>query len=90
MIVKQQRAWMNKDMPKSGNVHLFAHGQANDLYKQYGFMQLSTWMPYFSVGIGLNLKRCVSQSPAALRVGGHRSGSRSVWYVLCLYYDFKW
>ena len=75
MIVRDLRAGMNKDVPKSGGVHLFADGQANEFHKPYGYMELSSWMPYFSVGLGLNLKRCVSHSPAALRLGGHRCGS---------------
>lgn len=38
MIVKHSRAWMNKDVPKSGSVHLFADGQANESYMKYGFV----------------------------------------------------
>ena len=73
--MKELRAWMNKGVPKSGRVQAFADNQANEPYKQHEFVELSTRMSYFSVGTGLNLKRCISQIPGAFRVGSIRSGS---------------
>lgn len=66
---------MNKGVPKSGRVQAFADNQANEPYRQHDLVESSTRMSYFSVGIGLNFKRCISQSPGALRVGCIRRGS---------------
>ena len=50
MIMKEPRAWMIQNVPKSGNVHLFADGRANESCEKYGLVESSTRMPYFSVG----------------------------------------
>lgn len=41
MIMKELEAWMDTNMPESGTVLSFADGQAEELYKQYGFMETS-------------------------------------------------
>ena len=50
MIMKELKDWMNKNVPKSGTVLLFADGRANELYKQFGFVETSGLTPS-SVGM---------------------------------------
>ncbi|KAM0798776.1 GCN5-related N-acetyltransferase [Usnea florida] len=50
MIMKELKHWMDKNIPESGNVFLFADGRANELYKQFGFVETSGLTPT-SVGM---------------------------------------
>ena len=50
MIMKELKDWMNRNVPKSGTVLLFADGRANELYKQFGFVETSGLTPS-SVGM---------------------------------------
>ena len=50
MIMKELKDWMNKSVPESGTVFLFADGQANELYKQFGFVETAGLTPT-SVGM---------------------------------------
>lgn len=50
MIMKELKDWMNENVPKSGTVLLFADGRANELYKQFGFVETSGLTPS-SVGM---------------------------------------
>ena len=52
MIMKNIRMWMDENVPESGMVSLFADGKANELYKQFGFVETSTW-PVPSIGMAL-------------------------------------
>ena len=45
MIMKELKDWMDKHVPKSGTVLLFADGRANELYKQFGFVETSGLTP---------------------------------------------
>ena len=49
-IMKELKDWMNKNVPKSGTVLLFADGRANELYRQFGFVDTSGLTPS-SVGM---------------------------------------
>ena len=53
MIMKELRTWIDENVPESGTVQLFADGRANELYRQYGFTELSTMAPFFSKGMEL-------------------------------------
>ena len=53
MIMKELKEWMDKNVPETGTVLLFADGKANELYKQYGFVETSTTSPFFSKGMAL-------------------------------------
>ncbi|MCJ1478376.1 hypothetical protein MMC13_007056 [Lambiella insularis] len=50
MIMKELKAWMDNNVPKSGTVLLLADGKAKELYKQYGFVETSG-MTISSVGM---------------------------------------
>lgn len=50
MIMKELKDWMDKCVPKSGTVLLFADGRANELYKQFGFVETAGLTPS-SVGM---------------------------------------
>ena len=50
MIMKELRDWMNENVPESGTVLLFADGRANELYKQFGFVETAGLTPS-SVGM---------------------------------------
>ena len=50
MIMKELKDWMNKNVPESGTVLLFADGRANELYKQFGFVETAGLTPS-SVGM---------------------------------------
>ena len=50
MIMKELKDWMNKNVPKSGTVLLFADGRSNELYKLFGFVEMSGLTPS-SVGM---------------------------------------
>ena len=51
MIMKELKDWMmNKNVPKSGTVLLFADGRANELYRQFGFVETAGLIPC-SVGM---------------------------------------
>ena len=39
IIMKELKEWMNKNVPETGVVLLFADRPANHLYKQYGFVE---------------------------------------------------
>lgn len=39
MIMKALKDWMDKNVPESGTVLLFADGRANELYKHFGFVE---------------------------------------------------
>ena len=54
LIMKELRAWMDENVPESASVHLLADGRANELYKQFGFVESASRPPYFSVGMELN------------------------------------
>ncbi|KAF6217663.1 hypothetical protein HO133_006765 [Letharia lupina] len=45
MIMKELKDWMNKNVPESGTVLLFADGRANELYKQFGFVETAGLTP---------------------------------------------
>lgn len=45
LIMKELRDWMNTNVPESGTVLLFADGRANELYKQFGFVETSGLTP---------------------------------------------
>ena len=45
MIMKELKDWMNTNVPESGTVLLFADGRANELYKQFGFVETSGLTP---------------------------------------------
>ena len=49
-IMKELKDWMNLNVPESGTVLLFADGRANELYKQFGFVETSGLTPS-SVGM---------------------------------------
>ena len=49
-IMKELKEWMNQNVPESGTVLLFADGQANELYKQFGFVETAGLTPS-SVGM---------------------------------------
>ena len=44
-IMKELKAWMDKNVPESGTVELIADGRANELYKQYGFVEATDLTP---------------------------------------------
>ena len=44
-IMKELKDWMNTNVPESGTVLLFADGRANELYKQFGFLETSGFTP---------------------------------------------
>ena len=50
MIMSELKHWMDKNIPESGTVLLFADGRANELYKQFGFVETSSLTPS-SVGM---------------------------------------
>lgn len=50
MIMKELKDWMDENVPESGTVLLFADGRANELYKQFGFMETAGFTPS-SVGM---------------------------------------
>lgn len=50
MIMQEMKNWMDSHVPKSGTVLLFADGQANKLYRQYGFVETAGLSPS-SVGM---------------------------------------
>ena len=50
MVMKELKHWMDKNIPESGTVLLFADGRANELYKQFGFVETSSLTPS-SVGM---------------------------------------
>ncbi len=50
LIMKELTDWMKKNVPESGNVELFADGRANELYKQFGFVETAGLTPT-SVGM---------------------------------------
>ena len=50
MIMSGLKHWMDKNIPESGTVLLFADGRANELYKQFGFVETSGLTPS-SVGM---------------------------------------
>lgn len=50
MIMKELKDWMGKNVPKSGVVLLFADGRANELYRQFGFVETAGLTPS-SVGM---------------------------------------
>lgn len=50
MIMKELKDWMDKSVPESGTVLLFADGRANELYKQFGFVETAGLTPS-SVGM---------------------------------------
>ena len=50
MIMKELKEWMNKNVPKSGTVLLFADGRASELYRQFGFVETAGLTPS-SVGM---------------------------------------
>lgn len=50
MIMKELKDWMKANVPESGTVLLFADGRANELYKQFGFVETSGLTPS-SVGM---------------------------------------
>ena len=43
MIMKELKAWMDKNVPASGVVLLSADGPAKHLYKQFGFEETGNW-----------------------------------------------
>lgn len=50
MIMKELKDWMNKNVPESGTVLLFADGRANELYRHFGFVETADLTPS-SVGM---------------------------------------
>lgn len=50
MIMKELKDWMDKNVPESGVVLLFADGRANELYRQFGFVETAGLTPS-SVGM---------------------------------------
>ena len=44
-IMKELKAWMDKNVPESGTVELIADGRANELYKQFGFVEVAGLTP---------------------------------------------
>lgn len=50
LIMKELKDWMNQNVPESGTVLLFADGRANELYKQFGFVETAGLTPS-SVGM---------------------------------------
>ncbi|CAD6574438.1 MAG: hypothetical protein ASARMPREDX12_006587 [Alectoria sarmentosa] len=50
MIMKELKDWMDKNVPKSGTAPLFADGRANELYKQFAFVETAGLTPS-SVGM---------------------------------------
>ncbi len=50
MIMKELKEWMDGNVPESGTVLLFADGRANELYKQFGFVETAGLTPS-SVGM---------------------------------------
>ena len=50
MIMKELKNWMDKNVPKSGTALLFADGRANELYKQFEFVETAGLTPS-SVGM---------------------------------------
>lgn len=53
MITKELKERMDKNVPETRTVLLFADGKANELYKQYGFVETSTTSPFLSKGMAL-------------------------------------
>ena len=53
MITKELKEWMDKNVPETGTVLLFADGKANEIYKQYGLVETSTTSPFFSMVMAL-------------------------------------
>lgn len=45
MIMKELKDWMDENVPKSGAVFLFADGRANELYRQFGFVETAGFTP---------------------------------------------
>ena len=54
MIMKELKVWMDANMPESGTVLSFADGQAEEIYKQYGFVE-TYGLPLSSVELA---RRC--------------------------------
>ena len=50
MFMKELKDWMKANVPESGTVLLFADWRANELYKQFGFVETSGLTPC-SVGM---------------------------------------
>ena len=50
MIMKELKDWMDMNVPESGVVLLFADGRANELYRQFGFVETAGLTPS-SVGM---------------------------------------
>ena len=44
-LMKELKDWMNKNVPESGTVLLFADGRANELYRQFGFVETAGLTP---------------------------------------------
>lgn len=53
MIMKELKERLDKNVPETRTVLLFADGKANELYKQYGFVETSTTSPFLSKGMAL-------------------------------------
>ncbi len=45
LIMKELKIWMDKNVPECGNVELSADGRANELYKQFGFVETASLTP---------------------------------------------
>lgn len=50
MIMKELKEWMDKNVPESGTVLLFADGPAKHLYKKFGFVE-TVGLPTSCVGM---------------------------------------
>ena len=50
LIMRELKHWMDKNVPESGTVFLFADGRANELYRQFGFVETAGLTPS-SVGM---------------------------------------
>ena len=50
MVMKELKDWMDKNVPESGTVVLLADGRANELYRQFGFVETEGLTPS-SVGM---------------------------------------
>ena len=45
LIMKELKEWMNRNVPESGTVLLFADGRANELYRRFGFVETAGLTP---------------------------------------------
>ena len=74
MVMKELKACINENVPKSGNIYPFADGWVNGLLYTVLVCGVVHWDAVLQCG-DCTERTCIRQTPAALRVGGHPGGS---------------